>query len=881
MAGDGGPNRYLRIMAPNAAARVVPLPRDARLRVGRDPACEVPLDDPNISRNHIEITEKRGVVVMRDLKSLNGTRVNGAPALDAVLHVGDEIALGHHTIRLVESRLSSDHDTAMEADFPLPPSEGPYKLVHRIDLRMPDPLAVLNSTQITSLSGDPTQAARTYKKLGDAYRKIVVLMSAAARAGTVGPQEEMFDRFLATLLRCFELMSRAAVFLRDDTETAPLRLVAEDSQTRENRLGPHPSRERLLDESVRSLCAIYAVAPRMDASAADSDSGGACSMMVAPILSQGRLIGAVYAENSVRGYAFEHLDLDILALFAFHVATAMENARLLRQTDQAYERASKLFEEVTLDKTALLVELQRSEKKFRALFEQSGLAAATVSPADLSIRETNDAFARMLGYSRSELAGRRLGELAMDALLAQRLAREAGSRPPPAELPLATYGGGEVATLFDARPLAAGEEPLLLCTFADITATKRAERETLTQLSRITALGKLGEHLMATLEEPLILERVFEEAAASLPADFVYLGRWDGEAGRLKPVLARRRGPDGSWRAEACAPAAPRGALARCLEALQPARETLMPGETNRYDNALLPSEDPDDFLRDRLHAPLAASGRLLGVLSVQSRDWRAYGKPHLDFAVSLATLAALALQNARLYRSTLEQQENLRKLSVQLLSAQEDERRRISRELHDGVGQSLTALRFQIEGLKAAARSKTAEGLRSDAHEAGAMLSQVIDELRAISLDLRPTMLDDLGLEPALQWMVRQFQDRSGIRVDATIRLGGAEPPPELATNVYRIAQEALNNAQKHARASLISISIIAHDSELGVRIRDDGAGFDPALLPGWQAERGCSGLLNIKERALLSGGSFQLASTPGKGTTLTLSFPLDGGRQ
>jgi len=154
-----------------------------------------------------------------------------------------------------------------------------------------------------------------------------------------------------------------------------------------------------------------------------------------------------------------------------------------------------------------------------------------------------------------------------------------------------------------------------------------------------------------------------------------------------------------------------------------------------------------------------------------------------------------------------------------------------------------------------------------------------VIDELRTISLDLRPTMLDDLGLEPAVEWFAKQFDERRGIRVYREYRLGEDPIPPMVATAAFRILQEALGNIYKHAHAKSAWLKLEVSSDALLINIRDDGEGFDPAELRQKAPQHIGSGLVNMRERAISCAGEFRLESTRGRGTTITIRLPLTEG--
>jgi signal transduction histidine kinase len=236
-----------------------------------------------------------------------------------------------------------------------------------------------------------------------------------------------------------------------------------------------------------------------------------------------------------------------------------------------------------------------------------------------------------------------------------------------------------------------------------------------------------------------------------------------------------------------------------------------------------------------------------------------------------------VALQNARLFDSVRRHREDLQQLSNQIFQAQEAERGRIARELHDGIGQILTGIKMNLESTARTLPDGSLQD-RPQLTDAINLTARAIGDLRNISLDLRPSMLDDLGLSPTLNWLCAEVGRRHGLEVRCSIEVHDESIPDPTETAVYRIVQEALGNIVKHAKATEARVDIMKVGDLLRLSILDNGEGFDVNDLPRWQAERQCSGILNMKERAGLLGGTFNLSSTPGEGTLLSFSIPLTG---
>ncbi|MEY2518718.1 MAG: hypothetical protein QOF24_477 [Verrucomicrobiota bacterium] len=220
------------------------------------------------------------------------------------------------------------------------------------------------------------------------------------------------------------------------------------------------------------------------------------------------------------------------------------------------------------------------------------------------------------------------------------------------------------------------------------------------------------------------------------------------------------------------------------------------------------------------------------------------------------------------------EMNHQLRFLSHRLFQTQEEERRHLARELHDEIGQTLTAAKINTEMLRAA----VPPDLRARLNENAAILDRLLQQTRQISLDLRPPLLDDLGLVPALRWYVNQQVERAGLEGKFSADALADDVPPHIQIACFRLAQEAITNVVRHARAKMLTVELRRAGSALRLLVHDDGGGFDVARAEA-RAERGASlGLLSLKERAALARGSVRITSSLGKGATVQILLPLNG---
>jgi len=225
-----------------------------------------------------------------------------------------------------------------------------------------------------------------------------------------------------------------------------------------------------------------------------------------------------------------------------------------------------------------------------------------------------------------------------------------------------------------------------------------------------------------------------------------------------------------------------------------------------------------------------------------------------------------LAAANGELQERDAQRQRLLR----MVITAQEDERKRIARELHDETTQSLAVL---VMGIESAATALKIGGPKPRLDEVKALAVRTLEEVHRLILDLRPAVLDDLGLFSALRWYAERYLAGRGLAVRCEIGELERRLPPEIAIALFRIGQEAMNNVLRHARADSVLIQLAVEDDELRVEIEDDGQGFDPKLAP---ADRPHYGLLGIRERAELLGGTAVIESSPGNGTRVEVRVPI-----
>jgi PAS domain S-box-containing protein len=457
--------------------------------------------------------------------------------------------------------------------------------------------------------------------------------------------------------------------------------------------------------------------------------------------------------------------------------------------------------------------LAASEQRYHVLFNQGPLPMWVYDPETLRLLDVNDAALRRYGYTRDEFLRLELRDLRpaeeMPAL-------EAALR----ELPPQRYGlewrhktrTGEIlhVRIFAADTDFDGRRARLVLA-EDITAYRAAEAET----------ARLREQLALTLDG-------MYEAVCLFSRD----GRFLFVNERARRLAQVRRPVQIGMKAEENFPefigTQPHAALYRAADTGEPQRV--------------------EEF----------------GLESGVWAEFRFF--PHGDTVLMFITNITKRKVAEGLLR---EREARLVHLSHQLLRAQEEERRRVAREMHDQLGQELVALKMNLQ----TARADSAEDALRLA-DSTAIVERLIEQVRDLSLDLHPALLDDVGLAAALEWLCERQSERSGIPIE----LRGERPLPRVAreaeTALFRIVQEAISNTLKHARARRVIVTVRHDAATLEVSVQDDGCGFDPERVE--RLHHDSLGLISMRERADLIGAAFDIESRPGAGTRIVARLPL-----
>jgi PAS domain S-box-containing protein len=419
-------------------------------------------------------------------------------------------------------------------------------------------------------------------------------------------------------------------------------------------------------------------------------------------------------------------------------------------------------------------------------------------------------------------------------------------------------------------------EPAVLLSLRDVADRKKAEREQAQWLWEQELLNSVERQLLSTVDLPKVLDMIVHHARLLVRADIAAVLTIDPEKGSYRWLAMK--GNSGPY------PTA-------FLPLSQAAKEFYHESEPRIIQDLTSPSLrahiDFPLFHEERIATvvqyPLMRGSIVFGHLTLGYRKHYELAERLLKLIQSFNERATVAILNAELYDQLRQRTKTLQQLYETRMQAQEEERRRIAAELHDSLGQLLSSIRLHIEILQ---DTENADIQSDEEHmkEIRSLLDNAITEARNISYDLRPSILDDFGLIPALEVLCEKFSARTGMNVSFHSHNLEARLKIQLETALYRIAQEALNNVQKHAAATQVNVQIIRTPTTVNLVIEDDGTGFDPRRVGDphcvgidEQAVAGM-GLVSMRERTAYFNGTFTVDSTPGKGTDIIVEIPLSG---
>lgn len=411
-------------------------------------------------------------------------------------------------------------------------------------------------------------------------------------------------------------------------------------------------------------------------------------------------------------------------------------------------------------------------------------------------------------------------------------------------------------------------EPMVQAIVRDITERQQFEEALHQRHQELAMLNRASQRFISSLDLHQVLNAMLEEVSALFDAANSAVWLEDAATGELV-----------CWRAV--------GAESDTLQGLRVPPDSGLVGATFAGAKTILVADAQADprftllarptglTLRSILTVPFIAKGKAFGVLQLTDSALDRFTDRDVGLVEALSGIAAIATENALLFRAVNAQRTQLRALASRVTDVREQEQRQLAQELHDQIGQTLTVINLNLDLIEQAIPADSPADTRRRLSDTSSLVGQVIQQVRTVLAGLRPPMLDDYGLLAALQWYGQQFALRTGIAVQTGDC--GAVPrcSPQVETALFRIAQEALNNVSKHALADQVEMSLCCEDGFLQLIITDHGRGFhvdrarQVADEPHW-------GFLIMQERALAVGGTLHIASQPGAGATVTVKVAI-----
>ncbi len=588
----------------------------------------------------------------------------------------------------------------------------------------------------------------------------------------------------------------------------------------------------------------------------------------------------------VASVAFSRLvarPLTALAAYARRVGRGnFDKVPVVRKNDEIGELTSA-FAQMARDVERSMERLRASEAGYRALIgaaSEVGESIALIAdsgPQEGAFLFVNDEFCRLTGCSRERLLGVNAGEVLHPDSLGQVTATwqaiRSGAATPNQEMILVARDGAATFVETGGTMLDYQGQRALAWFARDITERRMREEEIRRRNRELAAINTVAVAMSNPADSDQGLTRALMRVldALQLPCGWIHVAAHDSSAARLAATV----GMDAAALETHLRPAFPN---CGCLEVLTSGEPRII---HPREGCTIWGSAAPDgQSLCCHATVPLIGGGKILGVLSVASTAPQGFEAGNLALLEAVGRHMGMALDNARLW-AELEEKERLRaELLARAIHVQEDERRRIARELHDETGQALGAMVFGLKAAEAALEAGSMQA-REVIARLKAAASDNVRELQGIIYDLRPSVLDDLGLIPALRWLAESRLEVSGIQVNWSITGDERRLGPEVETALFRIGQEALSNVLRHAGAHQVWLGLDFSAGSVTLCVRDNGQGFD---VEGVFAHRDDSGrglgLLGMRERVELLGGAFAVESRPGEGTTVRADVPLVEGQ-
>lgn len=534
---------------------------------------------------------------------------------------------------------------------------------------------------------------------------------------------------------------------------------------------------------------------------------------------------------------------------------------------------SQLFATIEVARVRFKLEsqLRESEQWLNGVLMSigDGVIAADISG---KVRFVNAKAEKITGWSRVEATGMSLLEVLKlrdetSGELIDPSNRLAQPGDAGLEALLTAKNGSKIHLEINFSPLKDAQKQLqgMVLAFRDISARRQAIEQIKRQTSRAEALVEIAKQLNSRLDLKEMLNIVCRVTNQTIKSSASVIFLFDPKAGKF--VDMARKFEDELPQAKK-----------------SPVRMSFSRTMLDRY----MP-EDRSTFLMQNVEslkdvpmrnflrllgishlavAPLVRNQDVIGALVCGSVRKQGFSQEDMDFLKGLAEHTMIAISNTRLFEQVRMGRERQRQLSRTNVEIQEAERRRIARELHDHLGQSLTGFQFMLESVKHQVEDAQKAGIA----EIQNSVADIIEQVREMSLNLRPSILDDLGLVPTVKWHLDRYTKQTGIRVNFYSMNPSDRFPAEVETTAYRVIQEALTNVARHSGAAEVFVGLVVNENALWVEVLDKGKGFDASTV----LNKPTSGLSGMMERADLMGGYLTIKSYPGQGTQILAALPL-----
>jgi PAS domain S-box-containing protein len=587
------------------------------------------------------------------------------------------------------------------------------------------------------------------------------------------------------------------------------------------------------------------------------------SILTIPLHIGDRVVGVLQAVDTEVD-RFDASDLALLRPLAASAAIAVENAWLYQEAQQEIAERKRAESE----REAALDALQESEVQFD-LFMRHLPAAVSITDVEGRVIYANDGFARAADCKREALIGHTTEARLPPALHARYRAENQRVLEGETIISETTLLIREATThwiTYKFPLFRKGKPSYVAWVSLDISERKRAEARVIREAERAAALLRIADRLNSYLTLEELLGAICEETgrALDLPGAMVFMHN----PARGLFALAQSSG------------------VSAAVEAAFRSPPDDVCHRLNHDDRVLIPDFRDDPALADHeltvrygirtlVGMRIVYEEELLGCLMVHTvGEPRTFGVDDLALLRGIADHAAQAIVTARLFSEQRRSRRRMEALSQRLVEAQEVERRYLARELHDDIGQVLTSIKLNLQAIRG-------DGMGSKSQEALGMSLEAVDRaiqrVRTLSRDLRPSVLDDLGLVPALRSLVDRDAQHAPFAASFAADPLETRLPAPLESAYFRIAQEALTNAMRHADAARVFVELRLREGDLVLIVRDDGRGFE---VEGAVDEAGAGqslGLVSMQERAHLIGGTFEVRSEPGSGTEIRVRTPID----